>query len=106
MDKIHFIDNAVLREDLYLRGKSMRTRNIVGIVLWFTIIGIIPSLIISLVDSIIILSTDFRNKELNDDKLLWGLLSLLLLGNIGCLIFASKMMSIAEHGSASSFETT
>ncbi|MGL5732969.1 MAG: hypothetical protein ACRCXE_02790, partial [Metamycoplasmataceae bacterium] len=82
----------------------MRNRNIVGIILWFTIIGLIISAIIELIDSIIILSSDFKNKELNNDKLLWGLLSLLLLGNIGCLIFGIKMMNAAQHGDISSYE--
>ncbi|MDK2819331.1 MAG: hypothetical protein KFW07_00690 [Mycoplasmataceae bacterium] len=83
-------------EDLYTKGKSMKNRNILGIVLWFTIIGAIVSIIISLIDAIIILSTDFKNKELNDEKILWGVLSLVLLGNIACLIFANKMISAAE----------
>ncbi|MGL5205210.1 MAG: hypothetical protein ACRC63_03085, partial [Metamycoplasmataceae bacterium] len=92
MTEIQFVDNAAIRSDLYLRGRSMRTRNIIAIVLWFTLFGAIISAIINLIDSIIILASDYRNKELNNDKILWGLLSLLLIGNIGCLVFGNKMM--------------
>ncbi|MGL5590907.1 MAG: hypothetical protein ACRDCH_02445 [Metamycoplasmataceae bacterium] len=104
MEEIHFTDNAAARGDLYLRGRSMRTRNIIAIILWFTLFGIIISAIIGLIDSIIILASDFKNKELNNDKILWGLLSLLLLGNIGCLIFGIKMMNAATQGSIASYE--
>ncbi len=83
-------------EELLIKGKQMKNRNILGIVLWFTIIGIIASFIIALIDAVTILTTNFKNKELNDEKILWGILSLILLGNIACLIFASKMISIAN----------
>ncbi len=83
-------------EDLLQRGTSMRNRNILGIVLFFTIIGTIPSLIISLIDSIVILSTTYKDENLNEEKTLWGLLSLIILGNIGCLVFATKMIDTAN----------
>ncbi|MGL5590906.1 MAG: hypothetical protein ACRDCH_02440 [Metamycoplasmataceae bacterium] len=102
-EEIHFTDNVTARGNLYYSGKAMKTRNIIGIILWFTVIGAFASLIISLIDSIYILSTDFRNKELNNTKLLWGLLSLLLIGNIGCLVFANKMMSAADYGKPTDF---
>jgi hypothetical protein len=57
-------------EDLLQRGTSMRNRNILGIVLFFTIIGTIPSLIISLIDSIVILSTTYKDENLNEEKTL------------------------------------
>ena len=76
--------------ELFKKAKGIKIRAIVGIVLIFTLIGIIASLIISLIDGIIILSTDWNNKELNDSKLLWGLLTLLLLGPIGSLVFGIK----------------
>lgn len=87
-----------VNEQLLKDGKAMKTRNIIGIVLIFTLIGIFASVIISLIDSIKIITTDYKNQELNDDKLLWGILGLVLLGNIACLIFASKMISVAEAG--------
>lgn len=39
---------------------------------------------------IIILSTDWSNKELDELKLLWGLLTLLILGPISGLIVSIK----------------
>ncbi len=83
-------------EELLAKGKSMKIRNIIGIVLFFTIIGIIASAIIALIDSILILVTNFKNDELDKKKILWGLLGLLLLGNIACLIFAIKMINVAK----------
>ncbi|MGL6124952.1 MAG: hypothetical protein ACRC1F_00470 [Metamycoplasmataceae bacterium] len=83
-------------EELLEQGKKMKTRNIVAIVLWFTIIGGIVSAIIGLVDAVRILSTNFQDKDLNSEKTLWGILSLLIFGNIASLVFANKMISTAE----------
>lgn len=56
----------------------------------FTIISIITStigIVISFIAAILILVTDFGNKEINDSRVLWGVLSLILLGPIGVLAF-------------------
>lgn len=49
--------------------------------------------ILNLIGSVIILTTDFGNPTINDDsvRLLWGLLSLLVLGFIGQFIFVAKV---------------
>ncbi|MGL5617583.1 MAG: hypothetical protein ACRCWU_00815 [Metamycoplasmataceae bacterium] len=44
--------------------------------------------IFAFIGSIAILATNFDNKAANDSKILWGLLSLFLLGWIGIIIFA------------------
>lgn len=83
-------------EQLLKEGKSMKIRNIIGIVLVFTLIGMIASFVISLIDSIKILTKSYKDQKLEEEKLLWGILSLLILGNIGCLVFACKMIATAK----------
>ncbi|MGL5205259.1 MAG: hypothetical protein ACRC63_03335, partial [Metamycoplasmataceae bacterium] len=103
MIEIHIVNNSqvsTFRSDLYNKGKSMRARNVFAIILWFTIVGAIVSAIISFIDALGILFSDFRNPELNREKLLWGLLALSPLSNIACLVFANKLISVARHGSA------
>ncbi|MGL5733024.1 MAG: hypothetical protein ACRCXE_03070, partial [Metamycoplasmataceae bacterium] len=46
-------------------------------------------IIINIVLSIIILASNFKSKEINRSKILWGLLSLFLLGTIGIMVFAT-----------------
>ncbi len=46
------------------------------------------SALISFVISVLILSTEFENKVINESKVLWGLLSMFALGPIGIIIFA------------------
>ncbi|MGL5590905.1 MAG: hypothetical protein ACRDCH_02435 [Metamycoplasmataceae bacterium] len=108
MIEIHFVNNpeaSNFRYDLIARGKAMRTRNIIAIILWFTIVGAIISALISFIDALIILFSNFKNQELNNEKFLWGLLALFPLGSIACLVFANKMISVAKHGSAYSYDT-
>ncbi len=50
------------------------------------------SAIISLVAAIMILTTDFENTEANSSKMLWGILSIFLLGPIAVLVFTGKNM--------------
>lgn len=73
--------------DLEKKAQGLKVRGIVGIVLIFTLIGAIVSLIFAIMDSITILTTDWKNEELNNSKTLWGILGLLILGNIATLIF-------------------
>ena len=47
----------------------------------------VPAMVISCVGSIMIIVTDFENKQINDSRILWGLLSLFLLGPIGLFVF-------------------
>lgn len=87
--------------ELLKKAKGIKIRSIVSIVLIFTLIGIIASLILCLIDGIIILSTDWNNKELDESKLLWGLLTLLILGPISSLIFSIKAEKELKSNSAS-----
>ncbi len=82
-------------EDIQAKAKSMKTRSIVSICLLFTIIGIVPAIIMAIIDSISILTTDWRDEKLNSDKTLWGILGLVLLGNIATLVFAKKVLNNA-----------
>ncbi|MGL5592130.1 MAG: hypothetical protein ACRDCJ_02095 [Metamycoplasmataceae bacterium] len=54
----------------------------------FLLIGLVSNITLS----IIILASDFENKEVNNNRILWGLLSLLLLGAIGIIIFSAVNM--------------
>lgn len=60
------------------------------IVLTLFIILLILNAIFCIINAIIILSNDWKNKNLNDPscKILWGVLSLVLLGLIASLIFS------------------
>ncbi len=60
----------------------------------FLIIGLVES-VLSLICSIWTLTGDWPVDE--DKKLLWGLLSLLLLGSIGTLVFAFKISNPNNH---------
>ena len=42
----------------------------------------------SIVYGIIILSNDWKDKELDESKILWGILTLCLLGTIASLVFS------------------
>jgi len=53
----------------------------------------VPS-IISFVSAIIILATDWKNKEINNNKTIWGILALLLLGPIASLVFSIQSLNI------------
>lgn len=55
------------------------------------------SFILNLVASIIILSTDWKNQQIDDKKLLWGLLAIFLLGFIALLIFSISSMKILKN---------
>lgn len=60
----------------------------------FIVIGLVES-VLSLICSIWTLTGDW---PVNDDKkLLWGLLSLLLLGSIGTLVFAYKISNASKQ---------
>lgn len=61
---------------------------ILGIVFMILLVGFgITVGVINLVIGIKILTTDFDSKEINDKKLIWGLLTILLLGWISTLVF-------------------
>jgi multisubunit Na+/H+ antiporter MnhG subunit len=50
--------------------------------------------ILSFILGIIILATDWKNQEINNNKILWGVLTLLLLGPISSLVFSIQSRKI------------
>ena len=67
---------------------KMKTWSIVSIVLTFFLIGIFFDLVFSIIYGIQILTTDWKNREVNDSKTIWGILCFIFLGVISSLIFA------------------
>ncbi len=67
------------------------------IISWLLVI--VPS-IISFVSAIIILATDWKNKEINNNKTIWGILTLLLLGPISSLVFSIQSINIYKSNDA------
>lgn len=63
-------------------------QSIIGVVL--IVIAALVSGIMTLVNAIRILATDWKDESLKNDKTLWGILTLLILGPIGSLIFGIK----------------
>ena len=53
--------------DLLNEAKKIKTHSIIGIVLIFTIIGMIVTLIFEIIDGIKILTLDWQDTELNDE---------------------------------------
>lgn len=76
--------------NLLKEAKKIKTHSIVGIVLLFTLFGIIVTLIFEIIDGIKILTLDWQDEELNNDKTLWGIFTIVLLGPIASLIFSIK----------------
>ena len=64
------------------------------------ILGLVVSSIFSITGSILILVTDFKNNEVNNSRMLWGLLSLLLIGPIGIIIFTKNIAGKLVNESA------
>ena len=52
---------------------------------------------LNLVLGIIILATDWKNEEINNNKILWGILTLVLLGPISSLIFSIQSINIYKN---------
>ena len=50
--------------------------------------------IIPFILGILILATDWKNEEINNKKILWGILTLLLLGPIASLVFSVQSRKI------------
>lgn len=67
--------------------------NLVIFAVIFVFLSII-SFILSLICSIQILVSNFGHKEINDMKILWGILGLLVIGSIASLVFSVKAKKI------------
>lgn len=75
---------------------KMRKLSIIGICFAFTLIGIIVTLIIEIICGVKILSKDWKYKELEEHKIIWGILSFVGLGIISPLIFSCIGISNIE----------
>ncbi len=86
---------AILSWVLYAISSVLLMSYLIGVVtanstvfLYGVLFAVVCSaIVISCVGSIMIIVTDFENKQINDSRILWGLLSLFLLGPIGLLVF-------------------
>ncbi len=65
----------------------------------FSFLMLAAASIITITSSVMILLMDFENKKVNDSRVLWGLLSLLVLSSIGVIIFAFSSMKYIEKSS-------
>ncbi len=86
--------------------ESIRTKSIISLVLIFTLFGIIASFVLDIINAIAILTTDWENEELNSDRTIWGILTLVVLGPIASLIFASKAKKVLSKNQTNSVETS
>ncbi|WP_022935285.1 hypothetical protein ACJA28_01240 [Mesomycoplasma moatsii] len=78
-------------QELYKQAQRIKINAIVSFFIWITIIGAIVYLILNFIGNIKVLAYDWKDKELNDKKILWGILSLLLIQGIGLLVFSIKV---------------
>lgn len=67
--------------------------NLIIFAVIFVFLSVI-SFILSLICSIQILVSNFGHKEINDMKILWGILGLLVIGSIASLVFSVKAKRI------------
>ncbi len=74
-------------------GKAIKKRGIIGLVLIFTIIGVFVTIILTIINGIKILSTDWKDQQLNNDKTIWGIFSFFLLGPIAGIIFGNMVVN-------------
>ncbi len=51
----------------------------------------IAAIVLDIICGIKILSTDWKDNDLNNDKTVWGILTFVILGGIASLIFANKV---------------
>lgn len=80
-------------QELYKQAQRIKINAIVSFFIWITIIGAIVYLILNFIGNIKVLAYDWKDKELNDKKILWGILSLLLIQGIGLLVFSIKVIN-------------
>ncbi|MDE5617281.1 MAG: hypothetical protein K2I36_00295 [Ureaplasma sp.] len=68
--------------------KNIRTTSIISLVLIFTLIGAIVTLVLDIINAIRILSTKWVKQEIENNKLIWGIFTIIVLGPISSLIFS------------------
>ena len=84
-----FITTLIITLMIYQSQNTITNDSVYITFTILSVIGILVAAILSFAGSLIILITDFKNKEINESRILWGLLSLFLLGSVGLIIFSS-----------------
>lgn len=77
--------------------KKIKTSSIVSLVLIFTLIGAIVTIVLDIINAIRILSTTWVRQDVEDNKLIWGIFTIIILGPISSLIFACSSISKYEN---------
>ena len=72
--------------DLLLEAKKIKKFGIIGLVLFITII--VP-FVMRIICGIKILTNDWKNKKLENERLIWGIFCFVILGCISAIIFGS-----------------
>lgn len=75
--------------DLKQLAHSIKVKGIIGLCLAFTIVGAIVTLVFNIICGVKILSTDWKNQKLNNDKTIWGILCFIVLGPISAIVFGN-----------------
>ncbi len=76
---------------------GIKTYSIVTIILCCLFIGFLYSWLTDIIYGIIILSTDWKNEELNNRRTVFGVFTIILLGPISSLIFSIKATRILSE---------
>lgn len=93
---IFFVSTIIILIFLFTPTLTSKTINITNggaIILFLMTITPLVAIILNLTGSVLILTSKFHNDWLDTFKIIWGILSLLLLGPIGTIIFGSIAMS-------------
>lgn len=91
--------------NLLEEAKKIKRNGIIGLILFFTLFGIIVTFILDIISAIKILSTNWKYKEIEDQKMIWGILSIVLLGPIAAIVFGSIAKNkLEEYNSVPSVE--
>lgn len=72
--------------DLLLEAKKIKKFGIIGVALFFTLI--VP-LVMEIICGIKILTNDWKNKKLENERLIWGIFCFVILGCISAIVFGS-----------------
>lgn len=81
---------------LLQEAQKIKKRGIIGLILFFTLIGAIVTFVFDIINGIKILSTNWNNKELDDCKTIWGIFSFIILGPIAAIVFGNKAVQALQ----------
>ncbi len=74
-------------------GKKIKKHGIIEIITCCLIVGFLFAWILIIIDGIKILSTDWGNQQLNNDKTVWGIFTFVLLGPIAQIVWGNKVIN-------------